>query len=161
MFWEVLLMKIDLQRYLPLGARASDEIAWLGLGLGGCALCSTGFLVNFTKALDALYLHTLDEKVLRPDASMPPFSQLLGHLFWAGFALYLLFMVALVIYHYRLHRSGSKSIYLMKRIGRPWELHRRCWAFPLLGTVLGLLLLAMLLWGYHRLYLNTTPPQFL
>lgn len=154
-------MKIDLQRYLPLGSRPSDEIAWLILGLGGCTLCSTSFLLNFTKALNGLYIIQLDQKILRPDASMPPFSQLLGRWFSAGFALYLLFMAALVIYHYQLHHSGSKSIYLMKRLGNPWELHRRCWTFPLMGAVLGLLLLAALLWGYYRLYLNTTPSQFL
>ncbi len=154
-------MKIDLQRYLPLGSRPSDEIAWLTLGLGGCALCSTSFLLHFTKALDGLYIIQLDQKVLRPDASMPPFSQLLGRWFWAGFALYLLFMAVLVVYHYRLHRSGSKSIYLIKRTWNPWELHRRCWTFPLIGAVLGLLLLNALLLGYRQLYMNTTPPQFL
>lgn len=154
-------MKNDLQHYLPLGVYAWDEAAWIGFALGGCALCSTSFLVNFTKALNALYIFTLNGKVLRPDAYMPPFSQLLGRWFWAGFTLYLLFMAGLVVHHYQLHRSGSKSIYLMKRIGNPWELRRRCWTFPLVGTVMGLLLLVALLLGYHQLYRNTTPPQFL
>ena len=59
--------------------------------------------------------------------------------------------------NYQYFRKDSKSVYLMKRLKNPMEIHKLCWSVPLMtaGTVL---VFSALLYGiFVLIYLNYVP----
>lgn len=81
----------------------------------------------------------------------------LMHLFITGAFLSVLILLCFVIPNYQYFRKDSKSIYLMKRVKDPMEIHKLCWSVPLLtaGTVL---VFSLLLYGiFVLIYLNYVP----
>lgn len=149
-------MKPDLQRFVPLGVNARQELEWMFGGWMLSFFYSMGFLVRYEREYLSLF-HTIDKRrVLLEGRFMPDFADLLGsHLY--GFLIVALCMLAVVVYHYVYHRQGSKSIYLMRRLPDGMELHRRCWALPVLCALGSILLAFVLLLIYYAIYMLVTP----
>lgn len=69
-------------------------------------------------------------------------------------------MGAFVVDNYLYFYSGSKSIYTMKRLKSPAEMHLRCWTVPLFWAA-ALLLLSVILTGiYFLIYWMMVPAPF-
>lgn len=154
------MKQLDLQRLVPPGVNARQELTWMLVGWALSFVYSLGFAMRLAQELSALYRVTGGKRVLRIDAVMPDFAGLLGsHLY--GFLLVALCMLAIVAYHYLYHRQGSKSIYTMRRLPDGMELHRRCWTLPVLMALASLLAAFVLLMIYYAIYMFVTPESCL
>lgn len=147
-------------RFLPLTISRRAVIQGFGLGVLASLLCNCYFIYTYGQANRALYYITPEHKILRPDATMPTFSALLGISLYGCLAAALA-MIPVAWIFWNSHTMGSKSIYTMRRLPNRWELHRRCFTVPALAAV-GFLLLAVALWGLNfAIYWNYTPPSYL
>lgn len=159
-------MRIDWNRWVPAGLDGGKEIKWIGFGLGFGALTAVIlFLGHYYDALEKLYWNMPAplagaERSPIPGAVMTPFVRLLPGC-GTVFALICAVMPFLAAYHYLHHRRGAKSIYLMRRLPRRWELHRRCLSLPALGAVASLGTLGLLGIVFYGVYLLCTPAQCL
>lgn len=149
-------MKSKLEQYVPLGIEHRQQMRWIGIGVALSFLYSLGFLFRLSQEYHALFRVIGRKKVLIQGASMPDFVDILGNSL-IGFLIVALCMLALLAYYYFYHYQGSKSIYLMKRLPRRWELMKRCVTLPVLSAVAVLLLSAMLLLLYFGIYFLVTP----
>jgi hypothetical protein len=149
-------MKRDWERLAPPGIGEEAEIKWILSGMALSLLYSLRFLLAYFSAREALFEWVGRDKLLIPGAMMPDFAQLLdGSLI--GFGILMLCMVPLAVYHYAYHFQGSRSVYLMRRLPRRSELHRRCLALPALAALACALAAAALLLAYFGLYRAATP----
>lgn len=147
-------------RFLPLTLSRRSVIRGLATGILAGFLCNFSFLNSYGDARLDLYYITPSQRILRPDAVMPPFSSLLGISLYGCLAAALA-MIPVAWVFWNSHTMGSKSIYTMRRLPNRWELHRRCFTVPALAAV-GYLLLAVILWGVDfSIYWNCTPPSCL
>lgn len=158
------MKKPDLQRLVPPGVNAQQELHLMCGGWVLSLLYSLGFVTGYSQELDNLYTAVTTsagrQYVLRSDAVMPDCVDILGsHLY--GFLLVAICMLAVVLYHYAYHRQGSKSIYLMRRLPDGMELHHRCWGLPALGALASILLAFVLLVIYYAVYMFVTPESCL
>lgn len=149
-------MRDRLTRLVPPGVDPLWELKWCLVVLGGCVLCSFGYLFDLAQARSDLFLMAGTQQILRSGAVMADFGQVLGK--WlSGFLMAAVGGVLLAVWHYRYHRQGSMSIYLMRRLPDRWLLHRRCLALPALVVAAAVLVALALLLGYYALYLWVTP----
>ena len=119
-------------------------------------LWSFGFLFRYSSARSNLYYTTSHGRYLRSGAMMPEFGDLVGSAFRVVWILLLILVVGIALNYYSFHQ-GSKSIYLMKRLSDPMELHRRCVLLPALGMAGCLLLRGILIIVYFAVYMLATP----
>ena len=153
-------MRIDLSRLAPLGLDGKKEGQWIVTGwvLAGL-MAAIEFSNQYTDALARLYLYGGSIKLI-PGAVMTEFSLLvMGCEF--GFVLLGLALGLLAVYHYSYHSQGSKPVYLMRRLPKPWELHIRCLGMPLAGIAGGLALLGLECVLFYCVYRSCTPVQCL
>lgn len=152
---------IDLSRFAPPGTQIKEEIKRLGLGLAA-ATCIAVLIygISLRSAYDSLFERVGGDRVLRPDAMMLPFDSLLGQ------SLSLFYIVALcslfaVVFHHLSYYTGSKSIYLMRRLPQRWELIQRDFTLPLIGALISLLAAFLLKLLFLAAYYIVTPAQCL
>ena len=154
------MKKLDLTRHAPPGIDLKYEKNTFIAGLIIAVLSSTGFLSR----LDHQYRITFKEGVV-VQYPMPEFLTIMGQ-GMVVFRILIPCMLAFAIYHYLYHRTGSKSIYLMRRLPDRWEYHRRCLTLPLVGAGLVFLAEVILLLFYFWIYVlvipeaNLVPGQF-
>lgn len=159
-------MRIDWNRWVPMGADGKKEAQWIGFCLGvGAFSAVLNFLTQYSDALEKLYWNTPAplagaERSPIPGAVMTPFAELLPGCEMV-FVLTVALMPLLAAVHYAGHWRGSKSIYLMRRLPNRWELHRRCLTIPAMGAVSALSLLGLLGIVFYIVYLLCTPAQCL
>lgn len=155
-------MKTELERYLPLGRDGKQTRDWLIFSLAVSALWSLWcFLGQYWEEYQTLfYYNAVGERIVNTRAVMVPFRDLLYGV-EKGFGLVLAAMPALAVFHYLHHWQGSKSIYLMRRLPDPWELHRRCLAVPFTGAVACMALLGLMCVVFYLIYILCTPQQCL
>lgn len=150
-------MRIDLSKRVPAGVDWRRERGWIITALVAAFLYSLGFVIRFSGARSKLFEWDGAVRALIPGAVMPDFAELLGTAL-LGFPLAaLLGMGAAAYWNYAYHRSGSMSIYLMRRLPDKRELHRRCLSFPLAGIAILLLAGFLTLLLYYALYMLCTP----
>ena len=151
------MKKFDAERLAPPGFPFVTEQAlfWIGIAIAACY--SFLFFSSFSDALDTLYLdYSGGRRVLDSSAVMPDFKELLGSSLY-GFPTVACSTIFFVVLHYTSFSQGSKSIYLMRRLPDPWELHKRCLTLPLLGAVTALVLGFVVLLLYFGIYEIMTP----
>lgn len=155
-------IKERLKEYVPIGIDAVREAKWLTGGLCASACFSFFvFIIRCVSARDELYYITRNRtRVLREGAVMKDYRDILDIAF-AGFAVVAVAMLGFAALHYAYHRTGSRSIYTMRRLPQPMELHRRCLALPAAGIALCALLSFLLLCIYYLIYIAMTPEQCL
>ncbi len=61
------------------------------------------------------------------------------------------------------HFRPTKSIYVMKRIPKPWEYHKRIWTLPIFGAIFSIILIAVLTFmlysAYSHYFIPNTYPE--
>ncbi|MBF4695755.1 hypothetical protein [Fusibacter ferrireducens] len=149
-------MIVKIENYVPVGIDYEQEIKWICIGLIMSTLYSFGFLFSLSREYSALFTGNAFNPVLRKDAIMPDFVELFGH-YWIGFLIVVLCMIALFVHHYTYHYQNSKSIYLMRRLPKRWELLKRCVALPLFSSAASMLIALLLMLVYFGIYLSVTP----
>ena len=155
-------MRIDLQRYVPLGIEAQGERKLLRYSLAAGTVWSVLVFANsYYDAYRNLFIpNGYLRSVLREGAMMPGFFEILA----GSETLFLLICAVMPVwaaYHYYYHVSGSKAIYLMRRLPERWDLHRRCLAMPLAGLLAAPALQGLLGSLYYLVYILCTPRQCL
>ena len=142
----------------PPGVSFGKECAGVCAGAVLAALYSLRFFLSYFSARAALYEtdSLTREAMLREDAVLPAFSRILGTSL-RGFSVLAFLLLFVAAYHYAYHFRGSRSILLMRRLPRRFELHRRCLAVPALGLLLCLAAALLLLGLYFLVYRFATP----
>lgn len=150
----------NLENYFPPGYEYEQErnsaLLLLGIGAG----LSLSFLGNLYRAVVALYEYEKHQYVLRENAVAASFGHLVtGH--WGLYVPFVLFLTAMMIYHYFYYRRETKSIYLMRRLPQRGVLFKSCVKGPLLGLGIGAMALAGLYLLYYGIYLLVIPAECL
>lgn len=154
-------MKTDfLKRNSPPGMSMKQELGFFLTGMIASLLDSFRFLLRYSFESQNLYEVIDRKRVLIKGAIMPDFITLLDRSL-IGFGLVALCMIGFIIYHYAYYRQGSKSIYLMKRLPKRSELHRRALTVPLLAMLTSALTAFILLLLYFAIYMLATPAECL
>lgn len=152
---------MKLQALLPMTVSPRNVLNGLGLGALAAASCDFYYLYLYSQASEDLWYHGVDGvRYLKPDASMPAFSALLGFSLY-GSIIAVLAMIPLAWLFWHSHSMGSKSIYTMRRLPNRWELPRRCFTIPILAGLCYVALAAVLLLLDFSIYWWCTPRQLL
>ena len=151
-------MKRFLERSFPPGYWYKAELKITLITLVDMALISLfGFLNAYSSARQSLFMQMGTDLILDESRTMPDFTALLGNkLNLVLIPAALIFVIAIVL-HYAYHQSGSRSIYLMRRLPDRFELHRRCLLIPLITVLTFILVAALLFFIYYAIYMNFTP----
>jgi hypothetical protein len=139
-----------------MGASESREKKLICWGLGLSSLYSLGFFMSLDKSISSLYDLWGSKKVLAADRYIDDFCEIIRGKFRL-FGIFAIIMLALCLMHYLSHFSGSRSIYLMRRLPQRWELLKRCVTVPLMGIVLCVILMVILTAIYFGAYMVFTP----
>lgn len=154
------MKRIDLEkleRLVPPGFGLRFELQFFLMGLVSSTLYSLLYLLRLAHARENLFAYGADNGyILLPDAEMPAFAALLEDSF-SWFGVLAIMAAAFAVWHYAYHWQGTKSIYLMRRLPRRWELHRRCLALPALELAACTVCVLVLFWLYFGLYVWLTP----
>ena len=152
---------MKLQALLPVTVSPRNVLNGLGLGALAAASCDLYYLYLYSQAAEDLWYHGVDGvRYLKPDASMPAFSALLGFSLY-GSIIAVLAMIPLAWLFWHSHSMGSKSIYTMRRLPNRWELPRRCFTIPILAGLCCLARAAVLLLLDFSICWWCTPRQLL
>jgi len=145
-------LKTKWERYYPLGFEHETERSIFVACLFGASVWGIiGFYNRYS-----FWINSLDKR----NPEYRNFYEILDKAFF-WFPIVLAFLLAAVIMHYAYHHTGSKSIYLMRRLPSKWELHRRCFAGPIVCAVI-LLAVGIVLFGiFYASYMLFTPDEWL
>lgn len=146
-------MKVDLDRLVPPGIEARKQLRSFLTCLVMSVFISTGWIIEYADSYWAMYRN--DELV----RAMPAFGTMIRGNYMIGFPVTVIAMLTYIIVYYVYYFTGSKSIYTMRRLGRPWELHKRCWTLPLLLSAAVLLVCVLLVGVYFLIYMLVTPVE--
>lgn len=131
-------------------SKASDRFQYYILALLASAALSMRFLFQYS---DCYY-------GLEDGSAMKSFSELMyGKMNW--FSILSLIMILVIVMNYLSFFRGSRSIYLMRRLSNPWELHRRCILLPAVGIVISQVTRLILILFYFAIYMLVTPDGYL
>lgn len=146
---------------IPLGLdwrREVKTLIWMWIS---CVLISFCYFIDLSQHINSLYgwdrINGQQVKVLR-GTMMPDFHEVLdGNLdaLFIGAVLALL----LAAYYYAYHYQGSRSIYLMRRLPKKYELFKRCIVVPAAASVVLLLTAFFLVPVYFGLYMAFVPQE--
>lgn len=145
------------KQFLPPGWSTEKEINTACLSLLMVILCGIISLVTFTYAQMSITSNGFGTRIFKPGVMLLPFDEMMrGRFlpFWIHTAL----CVVLGFRHYHSFYEDSMSIYVMKRLRDPFELHVRCVTLPLLLFFAGLLLALLLIYLLWLLY-NCAIPE--
>jgi len=148
--------KIKLNDFFPLGIDYYRELKWVNISFLVSFIYSLGYLFKLNSSYNSLFLVVDARKFLKTGAIMDDFVFILKESL-SGFIVIAVCMIALAAYHYFYHYIDSKSIYLMKRLPNHFDLHKRCFTYPILITVISLIVALILLIIYYNIYLLVTP----
>lgn len=151
-----------IRRNFPPGYAYGGELRAIVIALVlGITISAGSFFSEFIHERRALYIHRGSDVFLNGSLDMPDFKIILGDklLFIIIPAVFILF--AATVIHLAYHYSGSKSIYLMRRLPQRFELLRRCVLIPLVCTAVYLLMAFILLLLFYAYYMSATPESCL
>ena len=138
-------------RRWPPGADSRQIGPYFIIGMVVAVLYSMGFLWDYM-----IYLRDIQENLTPMELAdpnfremLPTFAELIDGRF-LFFPLYVVGFLSFVFFNYRYFWQESKSVYVMRRVCSPWELHLRCWTVPLAGAAVIVLTAA----GLYLLYLG-------
>jgi len=148
----------DFSRLMPPGLDFAPEGKFTLFAFGASAVYSALFLLRYADAYGALFRvdRITRERTLIEGAVMKDFAELIRGT-GIGFFLLCGCMVFFIVRHYLYHWRHAKSIYLMRRLPRRSELHRRCLTLPAVGILLSLLCAFLILLLYYGIYMLITP----
>ena len=149
-----------LAKYAPLGIPYEKHIRGFLALVASATMCTMFFFLQYSNALERLYVYRAGKKVLKEGAIIDSFGQITEGLFLMGYAISVAVLL-MVIYYYLYHYQGSKMMYLMKRLPDKWDVHRRCITLPVTGAVLMAVWMKVLEMLYYAIYIIFTPSQCL
>ena len=149
--------RLHLSALVPPNVSTGRELALFLAGEVGAILYGVvRFSSHYRRASRELYQWAGNKLILKVGAKMEPFGSLMDGVL-VGFALAVVALVGLVVWHYLSYRQGSMSVYLMRRLPRPHLMDLQCWAGPLLGAVVYGLSAGGLTALCHLYYWSHTP----
>lgn len=140
-------LKIDLERHFPPGYEWRTELGLYALALVWAS--AWGIIGYFSRLSTEL-------AEVKNGYDMAWFYDVLGKAF-AWFPIVMGFMIITIALHYAHHHSGSKSVYLMRRLPDRWEFHRRCITAPLVSVIITIVIAAILFFAFYAAYMLLTP----
>lgn len=141
-----------MKKRFPLGFDYKTEIRSIITLLGFAIFMNIILVINIFKHKNYLYYRGR----LIPSRFMTDFSELSRGMQF-GFILLIIYSVSMIYAHYRYHYKGSKSIYTMKRINDPMELHIRCLIVPLIVIISSILLAGLMIYINYEIYHMLVP----
>lgn len=145
-----------LERLAPPGSNYMQQIFFL-IGTPLLSIWySFGYFVQYSQAYYSIFDRRTGARI-SPDP-MPFFWELLC---LDAFPIFCVSWIAFVIASYLYFFQESKSIYTMRRLRSPFELHLRCWALPVLGVLILGLCYHLCYWLYSLHYFNATPASLI
>lgn len=152
-------MRVEkLDRFAPPGMGIRGLRNWTIGFLILSTVFSMGFLLEYFQEFNALKRQM--EYPVYAGMTMTPFRDLIVYpmiLFRFAPVVPLLSIPSFYLYYYQ----ETKSVYLMKRLESPWEMHCRCLILPFAGMFLAVLAGAVVYGLYYLLYLCCTPEHLL
>lgn len=134
----------------------NSVVLLFGIGVG----LSLQFFGRLYQAAEVLYEYTDRRRVLREDAIAASFGHLVtGH--WGLYVPLVLFLTAMMIYHYSYYYRVTRSIYLMRRLPRRGVVFKSCVMGPLTGLGMAAVVLALLYLLYYGIYVLVIPGECL
>lgn len=152
------MKRFDISRLFPPGYSYSWELKFSAWGAIGAFLYSLSFFSSYDSQYKLLFrrYYEYNRRYLIDGAIMTDFSEVLGHALW-GFLVLGFCMLILAALHYAYFYQGGRSIYLMKRLPQPMELHRMCLSYPAAAILACAVLSFVLLLAYYAYYMLKTP----
>lgn len=151
------MMSKFLSKNSPPGMELKVEIKTFAWGMVLSIFYSTFYYFSkYVEAYNELFEYMGGKLVLNVNAVMPNFRALLGHSF-IGFLFLSVIMVGFIVYHYIYYRQGSMSIYLMKRLPKKYEIHKRALTLPMMVLLICAVTVFILLMTYFVFYMLATP----
>lgn len=145
--------RLDISRHIPPGFDLKEEKALFIILTSASILWA---VMSFGTRLQDGLRHLDSYR----GTMMYDFHEVLGNALFV-FPIAMLCMVAAAVMHYAYHWSGSRSIYLMRRLPNRWEIHRRCLTMPILGMVFFTVLGIALLFIFYGIYFLITPDGYI
>lgn len=150
----------DLSRLTPPGYNWERErtVFRTALTLSGVAYVMI-FFSSYTSAWRSVFYRDLGGTLQCREVSFLSFPRLV---LYCALAYRLTVALSLVQawQHYLYFRTGSRSDYTMRRLGKPFERHVRVWAVPVIACAVCAVSVAVLKLICYGLYLFMTPDQF-
>ncbi len=144
-------LKTKTERLFPVGFEWQTELSMFAAALTWSSLWG---IIGFYNRLSVAFDH------IENGGDMLQFYEVLGNaIFW--FPIAAAFMLVSIALHYAHHQSGSKSIYLMRRLPDRWELHRRCLTVPIAAVIVCAAIAAALFFIFYWSYMLLTPEELL
>ena len=147
---------------VPPGTKAKRELIWIIIGLILSAAASCLFIYRYCiNYRSLLYAQNVCKRSgLEFTGTMPSFTSLLGGSL-SGFLIMIAAMAMLALAHRSSFRSGSMSIYLMKRLPQKGDFLKYTWGMPALGAALSIITGLVILFIYLAVYHLATPAAWL
>ena len=98
-------------------------------------------------------------KIFMPGAEMPTFENLIHRSFF-GLLIIMLYAIVVTVQNYLYYYRKSKSIYVMKRLNNPLELHIRALGLTVAALAAAILIVLVLTALYALLYVKITPAGY-
>lgn len=149
-----------MEPYAPPGLNIAKELSSWIFCMAASTFWCMNFLLRYWDYRAGLFEIRGGRKILLENAKMPNFEFLTKDLFEV-FGIVILFCVLVVVYHYYYHYQGSKMMYLMLRLPNKWEVHRRCFALPVVAGAISIVYMLVLRMLFYGIYLFCTPAQCL
>lgn len=147
-----------LDRFTPPGMGSRGLRSWILRVLIFSTVFSMGFLLSYFRELNELK-RQLESPVYAAEV-MTRFQDLIVFpmmTFRLAPAVPLLYIPRCYLYYYQ----EAKSIFLMKRLRSPWEIHLRCMVLPIAGAMLLVFAGAAVYGFYYLIYQYCTPESLL
>lgn len=149
-------------RYWPPGVELRQIKAYFIFGMIVSILFSMGFLLEYFGEVNQInreLTRALRMGTEYSGMSLSTFSELVN-IKLVMFPLFIDGFLFFVILNYYSFWQGSKSVYVMRRVRSPWELHLRCWVLPLMGMAVVALTGFVIYWLYGLIYVSCAPEGF-
>ena len=151
-------MKRFFERNLPPGYTYNIEFYFvLSAFLWSVIGSLLSFLAAYFNERQSLYIRVGTKLFLDEDRIMPDFISILNKKLLTHFILAALILLFASAIHYAYYYRGSRSIYLMLRLPKKTELHRRSLLIPLLSSLILVLTAAVQLLVFYAVYMACTP----
>ena len=147
-----------LERNFPPGYDFRNEIKTVSAAfIAGVVISVIGFCMAFSAEKRLLFVRVGTDLILNESGVMPDFIHILSGRLNILFILAALIFISASAVHYAYYHSGSKSIYLMRRLPNRFELHRRSLLIPFIYALITILSALILLLVYYAAYMSLTP----
>lgn len=150
-----------LEKYAPPGMKVMT-----GVGVYiGCVVAVTfqiflSFLYPYGVARSEMFTYNTGKEQVIEGMMMPEFEWFTENIFIFAEIMCVVTLL-MTIYNYMYHYQDSMLMYLMRRLPDKWEVHRRCFALPVAGTVFMVIWTFMLYKLCYAIYILYTPSQCL